>query len=59
MPAVIPTTPQTMNYACVVFVGFMTIAMAWYFVWGRKHYTGPAAKEEEVRRRRSSAAGLD
>jgi hypothetical protein len=31
-----------MNYASVVFVGFLFIAMAWYVVWGRKNYVGPA-----------------
>lgn len=41
-----PTTVEgldasTMNYASAVFAGFASISMIWYFVWGRKHFTGP------------------
>lgn len=32
---------STMNYASVVFAGFATISLAWYFVWGRKNFSGP------------------
>ncbi|KAI0595607.1 amino acid/polyamine transporter I [Biscogniauxia sp. FL1348] len=42
MPTTVPITdPGLMNYASVVFVGFVVISAAWYVVWGRKHYTGP------------------
>lgn len=41
MPAYLPVTATTVNYAPVVFVGFVSISAAWYFVWGRKHYRGP------------------
>lgn len=34
-------TPQTMNYASVVFTGFATISVIWYFVRGRKEFKGP------------------
>jgi len=44
MPAYLPVTAETVNYAPVVFVGFVTIASVWYFVWGRKHYRGPPAE---------------
>ena len=37
----IPVTPQSMNYASVVFVGFASIAILWYAVYARKHYKGP------------------
>jgi hypothetical protein len=30
-----------MNYASVVFMGFATISVAWYFIRGRKTFTGP------------------
>jgi amino acid transporter len=40
-PVAIPVTPQTMNYASVVFMGFATIATIWYVVNARKHYHGP------------------
>jgi len=41
MPAYLPVTPETVNYAPVVFVGFTAISAAWYFIWGRKNYQGP------------------
>lgn len=41
MPAYLPVTASTVNYAPVVFVGFTVISLAWYMVWGRKHYRGP------------------
>jgi hypothetical protein len=41
MPTAIPVTPQTMNYASVVFAGFSTIAALWYVAYGHKNYHGP------------------
>ncbi|KAF8837221.1 amino acid transporter [Paxillus ammoniavirescens] len=41
MPAIIPTTQVTMNYASVVFVGFAVISAVWYLINGRFQYTGP------------------
>lgn len=35
MPPAIPVTPSTMNYAIVVFIGFMAISAAWYFIHAR------------------------
>ncbi|KAI0034837.1 amino acid/polyamine transporter I [Vararia minispora EC-137] len=32
MPTVVPPTPQTMNYASVVFVGFGLLSAAWYLI---------------------------
>lgn len=32
---------STMNYASVVFAGFATISLVWYFAWGRKNFSGP------------------
>lgn len=34
-------TAATVNYAPVVFVGFVAISLAWYIFWGRKNYRGP------------------
>lgn len=34
-----------MNYASVVFVGFVSISSVWYGVWGRKNYIGPALEQ--------------
>ncbi|KAK4152280.1 amino acid/polyamine transporter I [Chaetomidium leptoderma] len=41
MPAYLPVTAANVNYAPVVFVGFVVIAFVWYAVWGRKNYRGP------------------
>ncbi|PBK71303.1 amino acid transporter [Armillaria solidipes] len=52
MPAVVPVTRVSMNYASVVFVGFATISAVWYIIskfvpsvgvstYGRFYYTGP------------------
>jgi amino acid transporter len=59
MPAYLPVTPATVNYAPVVFVAFVGIASFWYFVWGRKNYAGPPKDEVadvEVAVRRQSEA---
>lgn len=48
-----PVTAETMNYACIVFVGGTFISILWYFVWGRKNYTGPPTTDDDVRRRSS------
>jgi amino acid permease (GABA permease) len=41
MPVSLPVEPATMNYASVVFAGFAMISLVWYFVRGRKVFTGP------------------
>ncbi|KAF4979244.1 hypothetical protein FZEAL_4489 [Fusarium zealandicum] len=41
MPPAIPVNAVTMNYAIVVFLGFMTISAVWYVVHARKVYKGP------------------
>ncbi|GFF39589.1 uncharacterized amino-acid permease C15C4.04c [Aspergillus lentulus] len=41
MPTYKVVTLETMNYACVVFVGFTAIAALWYLVWGYRNYAGP------------------
>ncbi|KAJ8073084.1 hypothetical protein PM082_019952 [Marasmius tenuissimus] len=48
MPAVVPVTPFSMNYASVVFVGFGVISAVWYMVGGRHHYRGPPEPREFV-----------
>lgn len=42
-PAVVSPTPQTMNWAIVMYVGIMSFATAYYFVWGRRDYVAPVA----------------
>ncbi|KAL2142042.1 hypothetical protein VTI28DRAFT_1612 [Corynascus sepedonium] len=41
MPAYLPVTAASVNYAPVVFVGFVVIACVWYAAWGRRNYRGP------------------
>ncbi|ORY18029.1 amino acid permease-like protein [Clohesyomyces aquaticus] len=41
MPVSLPVEAPTMNYASVVFAGFATISLVWYFIKGRKSFTGP------------------
>lgn len=36
MPTTLPVTAVTMNYAAVVFVGFMAISAVWYGIYARK-----------------------
>ncbi|KAF9033159.1 amino acid transporter [Panaeolus papilionaceus] len=47
MPAVIPVTQVTMNYASVVFVGFALISAGWYLINGRSNYQGPPLPQAE------------
>ena len=42
MPVALPVEPATMNYASVVFAGFATISVMWYFARARRDFTGPA-----------------
>ncbi|XP_006455729.1 hypothetical protein AGABI2DRAFT_187912 [Agaricus bisporus var. bisporus H97] len=46
MPAVIPVTSTSMNYAPVVFVGFAVMSAVWYIINGRQHFTGPPILHE-------------
>lgn len=41
MPTLENVALASMNYASVVFVGFVAIAAVWYAVWGYKNYRGP------------------
>lgn len=41
MPVSVPVTASSMNYASVVFMGFAAVSGIWYFVYARKHFTGP------------------
>ncbi len=36
MPAALPVTRESMNYASVVFVGFMVVSLFYYILYGRK-----------------------
>ena len=40
-PAFIPVTSLNMNYAVVVFFGFVLISASWWFIRGHSQYRGP------------------
>lgn len=42
-------TPDTMNYASVVFAGFAAISLLWYVVRGRKDFKGPPVVVADAR----------
>ncbi|KAM0546449.1 hypothetical protein ACHAPJ_010916 [Fusarium lateritium] len=46
MPSAIPVTPETVNYAPVVFVFACMVSGIWYWVWGHKNYAGPPTNDE-------------
>ena len=57
-------TPQSMNYASVVFAGFALISLAWYIARGRKDFKGPPvvqdpALEEVGVRKGSRGSGIE
>lgn len=50
MPTVIPVTAENMNYAVVYLAGILAFAYLYWFIAGRRYYTGPlvqAQLEEE------------
>lgn len=58
MPVSLPVEPGTMNYASVVFAGFATISVLWYFVRGRKSFTGPPVPKDVAPGEEVTVAGL-
>ncbi|KAI7973503.1 hypothetical protein EIK77_004109 [Talaromyces pinophilus] len=58
MPVSLPVTPSTMNYASVVFAGFATISVVWYFVYARRHFTGPPVIADLVDEIGSDSTGV-
>lgn len=46
MPVSLPVEAASMNYASVVFAGFAAISIGWYFVRGRKDFTGPPVPKD-------------
>lgn len=48
MPTSIPVTASGMNYTSVVFSGFATISVVWYFVRARKEFKGPPVVVSDV-----------
>jgi choline transport protein len=43
-PLTTPVTASTMNWASVVFVEVMVVALIHYFIWGKNNYEGPVMK---------------
>lgn len=48
MPSALPVSSTSMNYASVVFVGFMTLAGVFYLVYANKIYKGPPETDAVV-----------
>lgn len=48
MPVSLPVSADSMNYASVVFAGFASISITWYFVYARKHFTGPPVLVDQL-----------
>ena len=46
MPVSLPVTASSMNYASVVFAGFAAMSIGWYFIRGRKDFTGPPVVQD-------------
>ena len=46
-PAITPVTAVTMNYASLIFGGFVLISLAFWFAHGRKVYIGPIWEFEQ------------
>lgn len=46
MPVALPVTPTSMNYASVVFAAFASISVLWYFIRGRKSFSGPPVQSD-------------
>ncbi|KAF2767719.1 amino acid transporter [Teratosphaeria nubilosa] len=46
MPTILPTTAATMNYAVVYLGGIIFFAMLYWYIQGRKWYTGPLIEAE-------------
>ena len=47
-----------MNYASVVFAGFATISVVWYFAYARRHFTGPPVMADLVDEVGSDSPGV-
>jgi amino acid transporter len=45
-PSTLPVTASSMNYASVVFAGFAAISIVWYFIRGRKSFSGPPVPQD-------------
>jgi len=58
MPVSLPVVAEEMNYASVVFAGFATISVVWYFVRGRKSFTGPPVPKDVTPGEELEVAGL-
>jgi hypothetical protein len=44
VPPLLTEPCREIDYASVIFVGFGGGAALWYWVWGRKHFRGPAVR---------------
>ncbi|EMC98071.1 hypothetical protein BAUCODRAFT_32069 [Baudoinia panamericana UAMH 10762] len=58
MPTALPVTAENMNYAIVYLGGILFFSMLWWYISGRRYYTGPLIEadiqEEHLHAERSS-----
>jgi len=48
MPTALPVTPATMNWAVVYFIGILAVSTIYWYLRGRKFYTGPLIDAEAL-----------
>lgn len=46
MPTIMPVTPVNMNYAIVYLAGILAFAAVYWYVHGKRNYTGPLIEAE-------------
>jgi amino acid transporter len=48
LPTAMPVAPDTMNYAIVFLAAILVVALIWWYVGGRKYYTGPVIQADLI-----------
>lgn len=46
MPTIMPVTAENMNYAIVYLAGILAFAAVYWFIHGKRNYTGPLIEAE-------------
>lgn len=47
MPSLVPTPPESVNYASAVFALACIASGAWYWIWGHRNYAGPPVHDHD------------
>ena len=59
MPTIRPVTPDNMNYAIVFLAFILLCATVWWYISGRKFYTGPIVEAEIGEESDSTTSGFE